>query len=176
MTGLLQAILLCAHGCSPDHPVLLTVLLTRWPRFLAALVDRVRAADADGAIFDVEHLEHIPGGLAAYAALVPAGATRGRRAHSHQPQLFELNRNPLFVLYGGSRGECAGVREQGPRRPRGQVLQAAAHLRGVARPAGRPALQTLLCTAQYTRVLKARTALKVIAVGIRTEFSTAVRC
>ena len=41
-----------------------------WPRFLEALAGRIHEADADGVIFDIEHIDKIPGGLDDYAALV----------------------------------------------------------------------------------------------------------
>ena len=106
------------HAVSPWTRVLLTVAISghatepgenktlflrdraRWPRFLDDLADRIREAGADGVMFDIEHIDRIPGGLAAFAAL---------------------------------------------------VLRTATYLRQLPpRPAGRPALQTMLCTAQYT--------------------------
>lgn len=108
------------HSESPWTKVLLTVAISghatepaenksafllnenRWPQFLAALAQRIHGADADGVIFDIEHIDKISGGLAAYSKL---------------------------------------------------VLRTAAHLRGLPRPPGRSTLQTMLCTAQYTRVL-----------------------
>jgi hypothetical protein len=52
---------------------------SRWPAFFAALGARIREADADGVMFDIEHIEHIEGGLAAYTALALRTAAYLRR-------------------------------------------------------------------------------------------------
>ena len=103
-TRVLLTVAINGHQYDPRENKTETLLdRSTWPTFFAALAARIREADADGAMFDIEHIEHIPDGLAAYGEL---------------------------------------------------VLHTAAYLRKQPQPAGRAPLQTMLCTAQYTRVLK----------------------
>eukprot|EP01043_Picozoa_sp_COSAG02_P012445 COSAG02_NODE_480_length_21469_cov_13.479551_3_plen_453_part_00 len=79
-TRVLLTVAMSGHQYSPGENKTKTLLdRSHWPTFFAAIAQRIHEADADGVMFDIEHIDHVPGGLAAYSALVLQTAAHLRK-------------------------------------------------------------------------------------------------